>query len=164
MNLSAQPLSLLSLLGIRNGGRMPDTLLTSLMPVLELLDLYLAAQWVSASLTTADIGAASGMTIFQTAGDNELWIIRNASARTDTLVAAGNTYGFWLGAKLASFSANVMVGDYVLGTAGQHAASRQKDKYIFLPPDSSLGIFVGQFTHAVAQPMRLDCEVVKLRI
>lgn len=87
--LNRQPLGLLGYLGIKNGGKYPQTLAETLAPTLELSDLYYKAGQLSTSAASAVTGSLDNFYFFgaTTADQSRVLMVHYAGIETQQFVA-----------------------------------------------------------------------------
>ena len=166
--IQAFPPGLLSAFGIKNGGSNPQQLGELLVPTLELLDWYLAQQWITQRIVNADIGAGPGYSNLgaaTTVPQNQVWFVRNVTTGPDTAIPAGNASQFWLARRLTPVTSQVKLGPTVTLVAGQRDYSAMSDNRPYLlRPGDDIGVFRNTDTHVLAQDWRITFEYVPLLI
>jgi hypothetical protein len=165
--LSAFPPGLLSLFGIRTGGKNPSQLGDLLVPQVDLLEWYLAQQWQPQRTTIADIGAASGFQVIgsvSTVPQTQIWFVRNAYTGPNSVIGAGNNYSWMLAKNLIQPTIKTPLGVQVSATAGNTGRALALDsRPIILRPGESLGVQINGVTHAVAQDWEIGFEFIPLQ-
>lgn len=77
--INKHPTGLLGFLGIKNGGKYPQTLSDVLLPTWNLADLYLGANQSAPAPVSIAVNAV-GYQAYYTVPDNETWILNQATA------------------------------------------------------------------------------------
>lgn len=143
--LNQQPTGLLEFLGIKNGGKYPQTFGEQLSPQWNLENWYLTQR--AQLLTVNGTVAAVGYTLAFQVPQNAVWFVWNMATRA--LTAAGEAITFQ---NTISRNPNVNtlpVSDYVIVGASA-AGSRTTLLNQYYGPDSNFGMYVAQITTAGA--------------
>lgn len=146
------PPGLLDLLGIKNGGKNPGSLVDQLMPVLEMRDWYMTQTAAavsaagSAAINAAGTYTTTGTTLTVPAG--EWWYITDFSCIVDaSATSAFSAQGFWLyptpiGSQMAAFATSRVV------LPNSDSAILNMGRGFWAPPTTSPRLQVRAFTGA----------------
>lgn len=157
--INTVPLGLLSLLGLKEQGNAPNSLLGQVMPVLDLREFY-AAQLIR---TATEVVNSTGPGGFTSVGvlqvpQNESWLLVNFSA----FRALGAAEAIDMAALIVMQGKGFQVGDFAAGVANEFVSTYVRSPQV-LPPGSSMGIFTRSQTGA-ALPITFQAAYVPLRV
>lgn len=138
--LNKIPQGLLGFLGIKSGGRYPDSLGSQLVPVADLLLWY--ANTNREYVRTGINVAALAQTTFFTVPNGEYWYVQNASFVTSALTAGQTFAGKICSTDAAGLRTLIWSDDVPARTAGEVFATHTDG--FFLQPGDTLGIYTTQ--------------------
>lgn len=138
------PLGLLGFLGIKNGGRYPQSLQADLQPSFELQNWYLQTNSTSAQLngSVSSIGFNAN---WWTVPQGETWAIHQCFVNSAAVLGAGVSCGFvgaWIRSALQVLPASLTDMPPIAATAGSVALSvRTQMTPVLVPPGGVIGVF-----------------------
>ena len=145
--INRTPGGLLGFLGIKNGGRNPDTLATTLAPVWDLSKTYLRTNLILARINVATV--AVGFTSAGTVPPGEAWYLSNAWVNSQAAMGAGQAIAcFGAAAQVdgVSFNLAALTNRAASTGTGTVAAAGSARDYQLLPPGTQLGIYCDALT------------------
>jgi hypothetical protein len=151
------PLGLLSFLGIQNGGKYPDTLLSALAPVLDLGDQYVNTnrEYLTASVAVNALASST----FHTVPTGQWWYVSHSSLFTATL-GAGQAYGGVLSLLDAAGIVTTMLSGSVPAVSGAGAVFVNQARNFWAGPGERIGVYT---THLAAGPVNTGVSLAFAR-
>lgn len=160
------PPGLLSLLDIKASGQNPTILPDTLVPQLDVTDLYLNGFGEQASVLTAAITANGfwGVTAFD-AGPGELIVLTSCVAYVDANLGAGTslTYALVIADNTGVSAPYALIAPEVTGTVGGRPMTGSTRNWI-IPPGYRIGAYATQGPYAVAPQVRIGGRFVRLKV
>lgn len=155
------PEGLLGFLGIKNGGRYPDQLSSTLLPVADLLAWY--ANTNRQYFRTAINIAALGQTTFFTVPAGEYWYVLHASFITGAM-GGGQVLNGFLSFTDAAGLRNIGVNDRAAAaaTVGEVFASQARD--FWMGPGESIGLYASELAVGPIVAPILSIAVARLSV
>lgn len=158
--LNRIPQGLLGFFGIKNGGRYPEQLSTTLVGVADLLQWY--AETNRVYFRTGVNVAALGQTTFFTVPAGEYWYVLHASFVTSAL-GAGQTLEAAISFTDAAGIRNIVVGD-MPGSRTTGAVFMAQARDFWTGPGDTIGVYTNQLAAGPIVAPILSIAVARLPV
>jgi len=159
--INRQPAGLLSFFGIKNTGRNPRDLATTISPTLDLHDWYLSQN--SESVVVNSALAALGFSPFYNVPETETWALLGVAVNSGAALGAGQSLRCGAAWTRPSPTAAVIAPLTNLSqteTTGAVAISwSAPEQLVFVPPGASIGVYTSVL---VAGPVSVNLHLTRI--